>query len=80
MAKLILRLPDDLHDDLREEAKEARRSLHAHILYLIEQARKQAEKRAVSLRDFIGVLPALPDDELAEDALARIHGDDDEAE
>jgi hypothetical protein len=28
------------------------------------------------LRDFLGVLPPLPDGELAEDCLARVHGDE----
>jgi hypothetical protein len=38
MKKLSLRIPDDLHAALAEWAKRDRRSLHAQILWLLQQA------------------------------------------
>ncbi len=40
---MTLRLPDNLAAKLKEIAKENRRSLHAEILYQLEQAIKQEE-------------------------------------
>jgi hypothetical protein len=36
--RFLLRLPPDLHEQLRLLALRERRSLHAQILYLLEQA------------------------------------------
>lgn len=38
MKQLTLRLPDDLHSQLKSLAESERRSLHAEILRLIEEA------------------------------------------
>jgi hypothetical protein len=38
MKKLSLRMPDDLHAALAAWAKRDRRSLHAQILWLLQQA------------------------------------------
>jgi predicted HicB family RNase H-like nuclease len=37
MAELTVRIPDDLHAQVREAAQEDRRSVNAEILWLIEQ-------------------------------------------
>ncbi len=36
--RFLLRLPSELHDQLRALAARERRSLHGQILYLLEQA------------------------------------------
>ncbi len=43
---------------------------------LLAAVRLTLPAKRMPLRAFVGILPALPDGELAEDALARIHGDD----
>lgn len=40
MISFLLRLPDDLHTQLKEWANSEKRSLHSHIIYLLEQAVK----------------------------------------
>lgn len=45
MKRFSLRLPDDLHAWLEAEAEASRRSINDQLLYLVEQARKRAEKR-----------------------------------
>lgn len=40
MVKFLLRLPDDLHAELKAWAESEKRSLHSHILFLLEQAVK----------------------------------------
>lgn len=37
MKRFALRLPDDLHEQLKEVAEGERRSLHAQILWLLER-------------------------------------------
>ena len=48
VVRFLLRLPAELHDRLRDLAALERRSLHAQILYLLEQALEmdQEEKAA----------------------------------
>jgi len=38
MINFLLRLPDDLHAQLKAWAKSEKRSLHSHLIYLLEQA------------------------------------------
>ncbi|MGW5162957.1 FitA-like ribbon-helix-helix domain-containing protein [Nonomuraea wenchangensis] len=38
MKQITLRLPDDLHARLKELAQHEHRSLHAQVLYIVEQA------------------------------------------
>ncbi|MFF0775163.1 Arc family DNA-binding protein [Nonomuraea wenchangensis] len=38
MKQITLRLPDDLHARLKELAQQEHRSLHAQVLYIVEQA------------------------------------------
>jgi hypothetical protein len=38
MKRFTLRLPDDLHAALAQMARDARRSLHAEMLWLLERA------------------------------------------
>jgi hypothetical protein len=38
MKKLTLLLPDDLHGELVKWAKEEKRSLHAQLLWIVQQA------------------------------------------
>lgn len=46
MVKQIgLRLPDDLHDQVKEAADRDRRSIHSEVLWLIEQALAQRVER-----------------------------------
>jgi predicted transcriptional regulator len=47
MKMLSLRLPDDLHQDLKELAEKEHRSLHAQIIYILEKyiERWKAEKK-----------------------------------
>lgn len=40
MYRTQLRLPDELHDILNAEAKSQRRSLHAHLLWIIDNRPK----------------------------------------
>ena len=37
MVSFLLRLPDDLHKQLKRLAKKERRSLHSEILWLLER-------------------------------------------
>ena len=45
MTRFLLRLPDDLHFALKAWAESEKRSLHAHILYLLEQAVKGRDNK-----------------------------------
>ncbi|WP_189236746.1 FitA-like ribbon-helix-helix domain-containing protein [Planomonospora parontospora] len=38
MKQITLRLPDDLHAQLKELAKHEHRSLHAQVLHIVQQA------------------------------------------
>ncbi len=40
MTKFLLRLPEGLHAQLKDWASSEKRSLHGHIIYLLEQAVK----------------------------------------
>ena len=40
--QISLRLPDELHEQLKTAAKRNRRSLHAEILWRLEQEPKEA--------------------------------------
>jgi hypothetical protein len=42
--RFLLRLPPELHEQLRLLATRERRSLHAQILYLLEQATEVANE------------------------------------
>ena len=43
MKRLTLRLPDDLHAKVKKLAEKEHRSLHAQILYILEQYLKQLQ-------------------------------------
>lgn len=49
MLKLTLRLPEDLHRELKELAEKEHRSLHAQILHILvmylEQLKKEKSKQ-----------------------------------
>lgn len=45
MAKVTIRIPDELHDDIKELADRSRRSLNSEIVWLLEQALTQQEER-----------------------------------
>jgi predicted transcriptional regulator len=38
MKQITLRLPDDLHTQLKELAEHEHRSLHAQVLHIVQQA------------------------------------------
>ncbi len=42
MKQMNLRLPDDLHGDLKAEAEEQQRSLHAEILYRLKRSTERS--------------------------------------
>ncbi len=44
MKRFTLRLPNDLHDKIRELARLEKRSIHAQILYILEHYLKETHK------------------------------------
>jgi hypothetical protein len=61
MKKLSLRIPDDLHAALAEWAKQDRRSLHAQILWLLQQAAEVDRKVQPSELAKVIIEPAEPE-------------------
>ena len=41
--QITLRLPDHLHENLKQAAEDNRRSLHAEILWRLEQSQEQEQ-------------------------------------
>lgn len=44
MKRISLRMPDDLHAQVQQAAERDQRSLHAQILWLIQQSLTQGEE------------------------------------